>query len=176
MKIHLLFFALLLAGCGDSEENAPSNLQKGNEFYAKQEYEVAEYYFEKIPEESPLYPQAKKKLDAIAAIKKQWKEKQVSTTDLSKIVIIDHTYQLVNIARIPTHRLSLVNNTDRILEYITVEFSYTDKTGKVVAKLTTETRTPMFQNTQDVFKGIEPGYVAEEFTTSTARIVSARFK
>ena len=176
MRRVLTVILLLAAGCADTEENAAANLKKGDEHLAKKEYEVAEYYYERIPEESPLYVQAEKKLEAIAKVKKQWVEKEVAPADLAKIRIIDHTYQLDNVARVPSHRLSLVNNTDRVLEYITVEFSYYDRSGKKVATLETETRTPMFQNSQDVFKGIEPGFVAEEFASTTARIVNARFQ
>ena len=62
IKTILLFLILLLAGCGESVEDAPINLQKGNDFYIRGQYEVAEYYFEKIPEDSPLYPEAQEKL------------------------------------------------------------------------------------------------------------------
>lgn len=174
---HWIFFVLIaLIGCTDTDENAAANLKKGNDFFDKKEYEVAEYYFERIPETSPLYKEAAKKLDVIASIKKQWVEKEVSPADLSKIIILEHTYQVDNVARFPSHRLSLVNNTDRILQSIEVEFTYLDKNNKEVGKLVAEVRTPMFQNTQDVFKGIEPGVLNEEFVTSRAKIIKARFQ
>lgn len=176
MKQWIFFLLIALIGCADTDENAAANLKKGNDFFEKQEYEVAEYYYERIPETSPLYNEAAKKLDVIAKIKKQWVEKEVSPADLSKIIILEHTYQVDNVARIPNHRLSLVNNTDRVLQSIEVEFTYLDKTNKEIMKLVAEVRTPMFQNTQDVFKGIEPGFVKEEFATAKAKIVKARFQ
>lgn len=176
MKRLVLFILLAMIGCTDSEENAAANLKKGNDFYNKKEYEVAEYYFERIPESSPLYKEAEKKLEAIAAIKKQWIEKEVSPADLANIVIIDHTYQLDNVTRIPTHRLSIVNNTDRILQSITVEFTYFNKDNKEVGKLVANVRTPMYEHTQDVFKGIEPGALTVDFVRSEAKIVKARFQ
>lgn len=176
MKQIVLLVLVTLMGCSNSEENATINLQKGDEFFSKQEYEVAEYYYEKIPDDSPVYRQAEKKLQEIARIKKQWVEKTVPSSELAKIVILEHTYQVDNVSRIPSHRLSLVNNTDRIVEYIVVEFTYYDKNDKVITTLTTEKRTPMFQHTQDVFKGIEPGFVPEEFARATAKIVNARFQ
>ncbi|MBI2427245.1 MAG: hypothetical protein HYV29_00330 [Ignavibacteriales bacterium] len=176
MKQLIFFILIALIGCADTDENAAANLKKGNDFFEKKEYEVAEYYFERIPETSPLHKEAVKKLDVIAKIKRQWVEKEVSPADLSKIIILEHTFQVDNVARIPSHRLSLVNNTDRILQSIEVEFTYFDKSNKEIMKLVGEVRTPMFQNTQDVFKGIEPGYVQEEFATATAKIIKARFQ
>lgn len=176
MKQLLIVGLLVVIGCADTEENAAANLKKGNDFYEKKEYEVAEYYYERIPESSPLYNEAQKKLEAIEKIKKQWVEKEVPPTELSKIVILDHTFQLNNVTRIPSHRLSLVNNTDRILESIVVQFTYFDKDNKEVGKLETEARTPMFEHTQDVFKGIEPGYLEVEFVRAEAKIIKARFQ
>jgi len=72
MKKTLLILLLLAAGCIDTEENASANLKKGDDFFAKNEYEVAEYYYERIPEESPFYAKAQVKLEEIAKIKKQW--------------------------------------------------------------------------------------------------------
>lgn len=174
-KFYCLFFIFLL-GCSGTEENASANLKKGDDFFAKKEYEVAEYYYEKIPEESPIYIQAQKKLEEIAAVKKQWADKEVKVGDLTKIIVLDHTYQTDNVSQVPIHRLSLVNNTDRFIETITVEFTYFDKSGKEITKLTAEVNTPMYQNTQDVFKGISPGMVNEEYAKSTAKIISARFQ
>ncbi len=174
-KLLFIFFAILF-GCTGTEEHASANLKKGDDFFAKKEYEVAEYYYEKIPEDSPIYTQAQKKLEAIAVIKKQWADKEVKVADLSKIAMIDHTYQLDNVTQVPTHRLSLVNNTPRILESVTVEFSYFDKDGKEIQKLTVEVTTQMYENTQDVFKGISTGVLLRPFTTSTAKIVSAKFQ
>lgn len=176
MKHWVFYLLIALIGCADTDENAAANLKKGNDFFEKKEYEVAEYYYERIPETSPLYKEAAKKLDVIAKIKKQWVEKEVAPADLAKIIILEHTYQVDNVARIPNHRLSLVNNTDRVLQSIEVEFTYLDKSNKEIMKLVAEVRTPMFQNTQDVFKGIEPGYVQEEFATATAKIIKARFQ
>jgi len=176
MIFRVLIIAFIVAGCVDNEENASANLKKGDDFFAKHEYEVAEYYYEKIPESSPFYKKAQKQLDAIGTIKRQWVEKEVTAEELAKIIIIDHTYKVDNITRVPVHRLSLVNNMDRILEYIEVEFTYYDNDDRKVYTLITETRTPMYQNTQDVFTKIEPGAVPVDFSRSTARILKARYQ
>jgi hypothetical protein len=176
MKISILFIVVVLAGCVDTEENASANLKKGDDFFAKKEYEVAEYYYERIPEASPFYNKAQRKLDEIGTIKRQWVEKEITAEELAKIIILEHTYKVDNITRVPIHRLSLVNNMDRILEYIEVEFSYFNKDDRLVHTLVTETRTPMFQKTQDVFTKIEPGSVPVEFSRSTARILKARYQ
>lgn len=176
MRLSMFFVIIVLAGCVDTEENASANLKKGDDFFAKKEYEVAEYYYERIPDGSPFYNKAQKKLEEIEKIKRQWVEKEVTAAELAKIIIIDHTYKVDNITRVPVHRLSLVNNMDRILEYIKVEFKYFDKDDRLVHTLITETRTPMYQNTQDVFTKIEPGAVPVDFSRSTARILKARYQ
>jgi len=63
MKKFVLVLILLVFGCSDLGDQASANLKKGDEFFAKNEYEVAEYYYDKIPEESPFYRQARKKLN-----------------------------------------------------------------------------------------------------------------
>ena len=176
MKKTLLILLLLAAGCIDTEENASANLKKGDDFFAKNEYEVAEYYYERIPEESPFYAKAQVKLEEIAKIKKQWVEKEVSASDIAKINIIEHTYNWDNMTRVPVHRLSMVNNTDRILEYITVQFDYYDKDNNLITRFTVETRTPMLQNTQNAFNNIGTGVMKRDFARSTATIIEARFQ
>jgi len=95
---------------------------------------------------------------------------------IAKINIIEHTYNWDNMTRVPTHRLSMVNNTDRILEYITVQFDYYDKDNNLITRFTVETRTPMLQNTQNAFNNIGTGVMKRDFARSTATIIKARFQ
>jgi predicted transcriptional regulator YdeE len=176
MKKTLFIVLLLTAGCIGTEENASANLKKGDEFFAKNEYEVAEYYYERIPEESPLHAKAQVKLEEIAKIKKQWVEKEVPVSELANIIVREHTYKIDKITRIAVHRLSMVNRTVRYLEYITVQFEYYDANDQFITRYTVETRTPMKKNTQGVFGEIESGVVTTDFARSTATIIKARFQ
>jgi hypothetical protein len=176
MKKILLILGFLLWGCSGSDEQAPENLKYGDDFFAKKEYEIAEYYYEKIPEESPLYSQARKKLEEISIIKKQWVEKSPPAAVLQKIVILNNVYGIDNVTGLPTHTLTILNNTDRIVEYLTFEFSYFDEAGKLVAQYTLKARTPLFQGYQDIFGGLQPGRVDKKFTSSTVKIINARFQ
>jgi hypothetical protein len=172
----MMVLLFLLAGCVGTEENASENLQKGDDFFAKKEYEVAEYYYERVPEESPFYAKARMRLNEIAGIKRHWVEKDVSATELAKIIIVDNVFSVDNITRIPKHRISLVNNTSRMLENIEVEFSYFDRSGTYITSMTVEVRTPLLQKSQGEFTNIEAGVVTSEIGRSDARIVNARFQ
>ncbi|MBW7887933.1 MAG: hypothetical protein H3C35_06185 [Bacteroidetes bacterium] len=70
-KLFLCVILLVAAGCEDLDEDAPINFKKGIEFYKKGEYEIAEYYFDKIPEESPLYNSAQKRLQKIRELENE---------------------------------------------------------------------------------------------------------
>jgi hypothetical protein len=176
MKKILYFLPFLLLGCGGIEEQSPEYLKSGDEFYAKREYEVAEYYYEKIPEESPLYPQAQKKLEEIDAIKKQWVEKVPPPEVMQKIEILNNSYGVDNVTGLPAHALTIQNNTNRIIEYLTFEFSYFNDEKKLVGQFTIKVRTPIFQGSVEVFRGIQPGRVEGRFTSSTVKVVNVRFQ
>lgn len=173
-----LLFLILVAfiGCTDSEENAAANFKKANEFFDKKEYEIAEYYYERIPDTSPLYKEAGKKLEVIAAIKRQWVEKKISTEDLSKVVLEKHSFKMDNLGKFPSHFLSVVNHTDILLEYIEVEFTYYDAKNIVITKLTTEIHAKLPKHSSDVYTNVQPGVVNGEIANADAKIIKARFK
>jgi len=175
MKKTILCMLLALFGCADNEQNAISNVKKGDDFFDRKEYEVAEYYYEKIPEDSPLYNHAKRKLDEIAVIKKHWVEKEIPAAEVAKIQILNHGYAVDNVRHVPSHSLELYNNLAQNIEYVTVEFKYVDEQGTVVAAFTTEVHTSMFPNTRKLFRAVEPGYVAKKFVKAEAKIVTARY-
>ena len=176
MKNSMVFILLLFFGCADPEENAAANLKKGDNFFGKQEYEVAEYYYEKVPEDSPMYPQAQKKLSEIALIKRHWVEKEVPAQDVPKIKILNQSFGVDNVRHVPAHTLELYNYLDRNVEYVTVEFTYTDGQGAIVGRLTTDVHISLYPNSRGTFSGIEPGYVDKKFASSTASIIKARFQ
>ena len=175
-RMAAVIFLVVLIGCGGSLEDAPMNFQNGNEFYNRGQYEVAEYYYEKIPEESPLYPEAKKKLDAITEIKKDWVNKEISSSDIEKVVIVDNKAQIDNTTHIPSHRLVIANNTSRELESVAIRFTYYDAEGDRVGQLTTVVKTPLEPHSQKVFGGVKPGIMTHAFSSSDAEIVSAKHK
>ncbi len=169
-------FVLLIAGCVGTEEEAPVNLKKGDECFDKKEYEVAEYYYEKIPEESPLHEQASKRLDEIKEIKAKWADKTVSEADIAKIIVTDHSYGIDNVLHIPTHRLLLFNHNQRNIASLTVEFSYYRISGELIGQLTTDVKVVVKSKDQNECTGIQPGRVGEVFAKSSARIIGARYQ
>lgn len=176
MKKIAIVFLLLVAGCAGNEDEAPINLKKGDDFFDKKEYEVAEYYYEKIPEDSPLYPQAAKKLEEIRDIKLKWTDKTVSESDLAKIIITDHSYGVDNVLQIPSHRLLLFNHNQRNIASITVEFSYYKNNGDFIKQLTTDVNVVIKSKDQNECGGIQPGRVGEVFGKSTAKIIGAKYQ
>lgn len=176
MKKFIVLVCLVAAGCGGSLEDAQSNFQKGNEFFDHQEYDVAEYYYDKIPEESPLYQEAAKKLDQIESIRKDLADKEVSQADLSNISIIDQSNHMDLVSNKPFHRIVFVNHTSKTLKSVTFEFVYIDKNGSEVDKLTKEVKILVSPNETKEIKGIEPGVITKIFNTAQVNIVAASYE
>ncbi len=171
-------FCLLLvftAGCQNTEESAPANMKKGNDFYGMKEYDVAEYYYEKIPPESPLYPDAKVKLDSIAVFKQYWAITKVTDADLKLINLSDHSGSMNLSAMKPLHSFVIINNTKRTLSMITVEFTYYDHEANQVAQLTCTVDAPVPSKKKGVFSRVEPGVLKTSFSRSTAKLVGAEY-
>lgn len=173
----IVFYSLLaiLYGCADSDDKAFSNLKKGDEFFEKKEYEVAEYYYEKIPDTSPLYPNAQRRLNEIAEIKRLWVEKDVPVAEVAKLQLLNHRYTIDNVRHVPSHSLEIYNNLVQNVEYVDIQFTYFDQNGIVVATLTTTLHASIFPNSRKGFNAVEPGYVGKAFATAEAKIVRARY-
>ncbi len=176
MRKFIFSLLFLLFGCSDPGDQASANLKKGDEFFAKNEYEVAEYYYDKIPEDSPFFRQAQKKLNIIASAKTKWKVVQGDTVDISQVVLIENEYQTSNVSRLPIHSITLENKSWKRLESVNIEFTYFKETGTVIAKLIGSIETNLEPRTQRVFKNISPGTIQEQFVKCDARIVSANFQ
>ncbi len=176
MKKFVLVLMLLVFGCSDLGDQASANLKKGDEFFAKNEYEVAEYYYDKIPEESPFYRQARKKLNTIASIKEKWKVVAGDTVEISKVVIIENTYKVDNVSRLPIHTVTIANNTRKTLESVIIEFIYYDEAGSVVTTLVGNVKASVEPKSQNVFDNISPGTLQERFVNCEARIINAHFQ
>lgn len=168
----LIFFAV---GCSDPIDQASTNLKKGDEFFAKNEYEAAEYYYDRIPEESPFYPQAQKKMNAIAVFKAKWRVNDKDSSEISKVVLVENISKMNNISRVPTHMITIANNSTKLLESIEVEFTYYDQNESVITALITEVKTPLKPKSQETYYDITPGLLQERFTTCQAKIINAHF-
>jgi hypothetical protein len=176
MKMYALCILLvLIAGCQNGFENAPVNMRKGDAFYAAKEYDMAAYYYGKVPEESPLFPQAKSKLDSIGLYKKYWAITTVTPEDLKKISLIDHSASMNLSTMKPLHSFIILNNTPRSLSSITVEFTYYDFNHVEVGKLICNVDAPVPTMKKGVFNRVEPGILKTTFAKSTATLVGAEY-
>ncbi|HLP15648.1 MAG TPA: hypothetical protein VK470_05285 [Bacteroidota bacterium] len=174
-RLAVIAILLIMGGCHNSLENATYNMKKGDAFYETKEYDVAEYYYDKIPEESPLYAQARAKLDSIASFRKYWSVRTVSEEDLKKIVLADHSASMNKSTMKPLHSFVIINNTSRTLSSITVEFTYFDMNYHEVGKLTCDVDAPVGPKKKGVFNRVEPGTLTHTFHKSEAKLVGAQY-
>lgn len=176
--MRMLFVALgvlVLAGCQNTLDNAQGNLNKGNAFFAAKEYDVAEYYYDKIPEESPFYAQARMKLDSIAAFRRYWSTTTVPPEDMKNIILSDHSASMMKATMKPLHSFVIMNNTPRTLSSVTVEFTYYDMENRMVGKLTCDVDAPVPSMKKGVFNRVEPGTLKNQFMRSEAKLVGAEY-
>ena len=156
----------------------PMGLEADDELHIKME--VVENgpfnYYDKIPEESPFYRQARKKLNTIASIKEKWKVVAGDTVEISKVVIIENTYKVDNVSRLPIHTVTIANNTRKTLESVIIEFIYYDEAGSVVTTLVGNVKASVEPKSQNVFDNISPGTLQERFVNCEARIINAHFQ
>lgn len=174
-RLSLLAVMLFAAGCHSDLENASSNMRKGDAFFATKEYDAAEYYYEKIPAESPWFAQAHAKLDSIAAFRRYWSKTAASPEDMKMITLGDHSASMMNAKMKPLHSFVITNNTDRTLRSVTVEFTYYDIDQRCVGTLTCDVDAPVPPKKNGVFNRVEPGTLTHTFYKSKARLVGAEF-
>jgi hypothetical protein len=177
MKIVMLVVvSILLFGCDNTAEQAPSNLQKGDQYFAAKQYEVAEYYYDKIPEESPLYKEAQLKMEKIDEIEKGALPKISFAEESQKVSIFDQAMTSNSGGTEPVHSVELNNESVYKLVSVVLEFTYLDAEGKVVAVKRCKIDAPMSGKTQETFKGISPGMLESPCTSSKVKVVSAEFQ
>lgn len=174
-KMCILLFMTAIMGCEISLENASWNMKKGDSFYASKEYDVAEYYYGKIPEESPLYKQAKNKIDSIAIIRKYWAITIVTPEDMVKIAIMDHSAKMNVSTMNPLHSFVIVNGTLRTLSMISVECTYFDANGTEIERLVCDLKASVPSMKKGVFGRVEPGTLKVSFARSTIKLVGAKY-
>ena len=175
MKVYAILLIILLIGCSDTEENASTNLRKGDEFFKKGEYEVAEYYYDKIPEESVLYKTVIRRKEEIQKINEDPTLDKRSMEKTKGVFITKHTFQVNNLGVLPIHRITLLNNTDDNLQFVELEFVYYDAKGSEVQRLSTVVNTYVAKHTQKDFDKISPGIVNTKFTRANAILVKPVF-
>lgn len=175
MKNIPFLFLLLALGCSDSEENASTNLRKGDEFYNKGQYDIAEYYYDKIPEDSPLHKSAVRRVDEINKIRIDPSLDKHATKKKEGVFITNHTFETGTMGVLPLHRMTVVNNTNKNLQFCELEFVYYDASGKEVERLSSVVTTGVQKDTQKNFEKISPGVVKQKFAKATIILVKPVF-
>ncbi|MEI7907138.1 MAG: hypothetical protein WCI84_07250 [Bacteroidota bacterium] len=175
MKKNLFLFLLFMIGCADPDENASKNIRKGDEFFNKGEYDIAEYYYDKIPVENPLYQTVIRRKEEI---KKAHEDPMADTRTAKKakgVYVTNHTFFISNPGPMPVHRITIVNNTDDNLQFVELEFVYLDEEGNEVSRLSTVLTTYVTRNSQKVFEKITPGIMREKFAKANAVLIKPVF-
>jgi hypothetical protein len=177
MKLLLtVVFSMFLFGCDNTAEQASNNFQKGDEYFAAKQYEVAEYYYDKIPEESPLYKEAQLKIAKIDEIQKGALPKISVAEESQKVSVFDQTMTSNSGGTEPIHSVELNNESTHKLASVVFEFTYYDAAGKIVAVKRCKIATPMIGKTQETFKGITPGSLEFPCVSSKVKVVSVEFQ
>ena len=171
-----LFAFLMMLGCDNTAERAPVNLQKGDEYFDAKQYEVAQYYYEKIPEESPLYKQAQMKLQQIGEIEAGMLPKAPGGEEIQKLSIFDQSMTSNVDGLNPIHSVELNNESTFRLTSVTLEFAYYDANGDLVAVKQCKIPMHMSAKTQETLTGISPGKLDVACSTGKGRIVAAQFQ
>lgn len=171
-----IIVVMMLAGCDSTSEQAPGNLKKGDQYFEAKEYEVAEYYYEKIPQDSPQFKEAQAKLQKIAEIQKS-KLPTISAADESrKVSVFEQSITSNTLGKMPIYSVSLNNESIYKLASVEFEFTYFDAGGNLIAAKRCRVKTPIPARSQETFSGISPGVLQETFASSKVRILSADFQ
>ncbi len=163
----IFFLSLLLFfGCADEMDNAGSNIKKGDTFFAKGEYEIAEYYYNKIPEDSPYYKKAQRKLGELTKLQEEQALQNTESVTETKeeVTVVKHSYQMNNMGRVPFHAVTFMNTTSNETQIIELEFVYFNDDGKEVARLATMVYAGIPPLGQASVEKISPGMVNEKFS------------
>lgn len=171
MKKLLIICIVVMFGCTDSEDNASSNLRKGDEFLSQGEYEIAEYYYEKIPEESVLYKTAsRRKLE----ISKMTSGSDTANKESDGVQIIRHSYK-ITAAKLPIHKVTIANRTRKKLNMVEIEFTYLDVAGREVRTTTANVLANIDKGDQREINDISPGVISEKFSWVRVSVVGKIF-
>ena len=150
--------------------------KKGTNISRQNSTEVAEYYYDKIPEESPLYKEAQLKIEKIDAIQKGALPKISVAVESQKVSVLDQTMTSNSEGREPIHSVELNNESTHKLASVVLEFTYFDAAGNIVAVKQCKIATPMIGKTQEMFKGVTPGSLESPCASSKVKVVSVEFQ
>lgn len=166
MKYFLFFTLLIMAGCTGSDEDASMNLRKGDEFMAKGEFEIAEYYYDKIPEESVLFKTVERRRLEMqkSAPKPSAKNEQRAVQHREGVFILKESHVL-QLGKMPIHTITVQNATSKRLNVMELEFIYRNDMGEDVQRLTTMVNASMDPGTEKVLDKIAPGMLNQKFST-----------
>jgi hypothetical protein len=136
---------------------------------ARGEYEIAEYYYDKIPEESVLYKSV--------ARRRQEMQKKLASGEAASggsssssqkraegIFITKQSY-LLQLGRMPIHTITVLNNTSKKLNVLEVEFVYLDGSGNEVSRRLMMVSANLGPGEERQMEKIAPGMVNEKFTS-----------
>ncbi len=174
--LYAIIISVVLFGCDNTAELASSNMKKGDDYFAMKEYEVAQYYYEKIPGESPLYKEAEMKLQRIDDIQKNALPTISVAEEATKVTIFDQSITSNASGVSPVHSVSLNNESVHKLASVELEFTYYDAAGKVVGVKRCKIPSPMLGKSQETFTGIATGSLDAPCTTSKIKVLSAEFQ
>lgn len=177
MKKYVVLFILFAAvGCENLEENAPSNYKKGEEFLRKGEYEIAEYYFDKVPEDSPWYKRTQKRLTEVHRQQDAQAVRAVSSSIKNDVSVIQQSFQVNNFGKVPFHFVTLENATDKTVQMVELEFVYFDSGGREVGRLPSVLNIDIPPNSTKELKNISPGVVNDKFERVSVNILRVLFQ
>ena len=166
----------LLIGCDNSVDQAPVNMKKADQYFAERQYEIADYYYEKIPEESPLYKEAQLKIEQIASMEQSALPKGPGADEALKITIFDQSITSNPGGVAPIHTIQLNNESVHKLASVQLEFSYFDAAGNLMGVKRCNVGTPILGKSQETFTGIAPGVLDAQFVTYRVKVISAEFQ
>lgn len=171
MRYALLLCLLVMVGCTDSEENASANLRKGDEFMAKGEYEIAEYYYDKIPEESVLFKTVERRRKEM----EKHAPAPAAAAGGSKVqkregVFILRESHVLQLGKMPIHTITVQNATSKRLNMLELNFVYLDGAGTEVQRMTSLVNASMDPDTEKELDKIAPGMLNQKFSTVRVEI------
>ena len=177
MKRTLIMLALaVFFGCDTTPELAPNNMKKGDQYLAERDYDVAEYYYEKIPDSSPLYKEAQLKLKQIADIRDSAIPKVSAEAELQKLSVFEQNIIRNDDGKTPIHTVSLNNESTHKLTSVQLEFTYFDAAGNIIGVKRCTVAKAMSAKTQQAFTDIAPGILDVPCASSKVKIISAEFQ
>ncbi len=177
MKRALMMLALaMVLGCDTTPELAPNNMKKGDQYLAEKDYDVAEYYYEKIPDSSPLYKEAQLKLKQIVDIRAGAIPKVSAEAELQKVSVFEQSIIRNDDGKTPIHNVSLNNESTHKLVSVQLEFTYFDGAGNLIGLKRCTVNKAMSAKTQETFTNIAPGTLDVPCASSKVKVISAEFQ